>query len=1181
MKTFKKIMVSALTASMIVSGVSFGASAVKADGQTAETVASQEWKNELTVGGWVQFYDTSIRSYDEQVEDLAKAGMNTILLPTFISAQTNYGQSQGKEFWDNLERLSEALNMYYFYQGSDVTEFDSAYARVKDYARCIGYHLKDEPSSAQMDALAELCNSFKQGDPSRMAFVNLFPSYAGATNLGGTYRDYVTKWANLYGSGYSEDLFYFDHYPFTQTEDVRSTYFSDLEIIRDVAYKNGKLRTGGFTQMGSWNGMKRPTADMARWSTYSLLTYGLKSISHFCWVAPQYVSPENGGEGMRDFVTDSKGNKTDLYEPMSILNWQIRQLGGILSNIDVKHAYHTAKVPAGAEGLPSGFLMQPDGSGDSFIYSIAYDKVKNEPYLLVFNKALSGGAKEYTFRFDLNSGIRAMRYYKPTDFSYDALPDPTDLTTLGTPEEIVYDVSGGSFTQSFLPGEMKIYKLEGENGAPVEIFEDLAVPESSHRSGVYVGPQKVTLTTGDKGAKIYYTTDGSFPDADSANTKEYDGKAIEVGRYGETATYTVRAVSVRGGDVSSVLDLDLIIADASRNAASGKGAKFYSKDLTREISFNGFNGATANAAHVTDGSYDAWQSVVQTSELGWAVVDLGEELSVDRFNFSFWHDWAFGDVQLKVATKADFSDAQTVYATEAMQNVPERGTTIALDSPVNARYVMLYGDCKGEHQYSLYTELQAYTAYNPGTDLIADTANWASLKGGAFTNDGKTIRETTEYQTTNWDKAYSYNGKTFGNFMLDVNMSIDVADPGAWGFAGFMIFRDGQNVVQNQTGHGLTVGIEPKGRVLLWNGSSEVGPLDANIVGWQVGNAFDLKIVVYEGTIAVAVNGRPVMTVSDASYIGKEGLISLHSGLLPLTVNKLRVTELGSDFSFPQKGAAVQTTEEKKLAVERFTAEKEVISGLGNTIGVTDTNGNSHIVGVTWTADGYDRTKTGNFDFIGTLSAEDLQKAGLSNLYGVKAYAKVFVRSETDASVSENLLALAASLNENEYTADSWQYLQLKVQAMWDILADRFLVQSDVNVGMFQLYDAIYKYLVYAGDTSSLETAIADAEKTDASAYTEYSYADLRQAIEEAKTYYGQTFKTYAGTEKMIAALAAAKKGLVKAPAEVPSFDETKPELKPVTAEGDGCQSSASGSAAAALAAAGIAVIKKKKKKED
>ena len=103
---------------------------------------------------------------------------------------------------------------------------------------------------------------------------------------------------NLVGSE-NMDYLYFDHYPFTQTEDVRSTYFSDLEVIRDVAYKNGKIKTGGFTQMGSWNGMTRPTEDMARWSMNSLLAYGLKSISHFCWVAPSYVAPENGGEGMR------------------------------------------------------------------------------------------------------------------------------------------------------------------------------------------------------------------------------------------------------------------------------------------------------------------------------------------------------------------------------------------------------------------------------------------------------------------------------------------------------------------------------------------------------------------------------------------------------------------------------------------------------------------------------------------------------------------------------------------------------------------------------------------------------------------------------------------------------------------------------------------------------------------
>lgn len=240
MKTYKKWIVAALAASMVASGAAGITSAVfpKADGEETTYVASQDWKNELTVGAWIQYYDTSIKSYEDQTRDLAAAGMNMIDLPTSISGGN---VNADKTFWDNLENLSQALNMYYFYYNSDATDLEVAYGKVKDYARCIGYHLKDEPSSAQMDALADLCKSFKEKDPSRMAYVNLYPSYAGASNLGGTYRDYITKWANLYGSKYPEDMFYFDHYPFTQTEDVRSTYFSDLEVIRDVAYKTANF----------------------------------------------------------------------------------------------------------------------------------------------------------------------------------------------------------------------------------------------------------------------------------------------------------------------------------------------------------------------------------------------------------------------------------------------------------------------------------------------------------------------------------------------------------------------------------------------------------------------------------------------------------------------------------------------------------------------------------------------------------------------------------------------------------------------------------------------------------------------------------------------------------------------------------------------------------------------------
>ncbi len=1159
MRKIKKLIVSVLAAALSVSCAS--ALSANADGvPDGGTGGAKIYENQFTVGGWIQFYDTSKTSYADQVRELARCGMNLIDAPNASSGK-NGGKSATQtvpeyienqdEFYATLDAIAQQLNMYYLYQGSDMYDFDACYEKTKDLANCIGYHLKDEPSSAQMDSLAETVLRFGAGDPSRWPFVNLFPSYAGATNLGGTYRDYITKWVNLIGSE-NMDYLYFDHYPFTQTEDVRSTYFSDLEVIRDVAYKNGKIKTGGFTQMGSWNGMTRPDEDMARWSMNSLLAYGLKSISHFCWVAPSYVAPENGGEGMRDFVTDSAGNPTDLYDPMTILNWQTRQLGGILMNIDVKHAYHTAKTPVGAEALPSGFILQPGKTTDSFVYSIAYSKDANEPYLLVFNKELSGDAKEYSFNVDLGTGIEKIKYYKPSDYTLDTLPDPSDLeNTLLPPEEIEYDVGGGSFSDTFKPGEIKIYKLMGEN---VEIFEELSVPESTHQSGIYIGPQKISLTTGDNGAKIYYTTDGSFPEVGKGTTKLYEG-AFEIGAYGESKTYSVRAVVVRGTDVSRVLDIDLMIMDASRNIAQGKIGKFLSMDMSKEVGFEGFNGSAANIKNLTDGSFDPSSSTLSAKEVCWAVIDLGEETAVDKIVFSMWHDWWFGNVKIQLAREADFSDAVTVFETGSMQNVASVGKTISFDA-TRARYVRATNDCKGEGQTSLFTEIQVYTAYASGEDLIADTENWSAVGNGNFTNDGTVIREPDEYQTSKWDKAYSYNAQTYGNFMIDATMSIDVGDPGAWGYVGVQIFRDTKEVVQSNTGKGIVVGIEPKGRALLWNGSREIGPLDANIVGWNVGHSFDFKLIVYEGTISLAVDNRPVMNVYSSDFLGKSGYISLHAGLLPMTVTKFSVTPLGEDFAFPVKGQAAAACADVKVAVERYLSENEVLSKLGNTVELTDTAGGTHTVKVTWSSDEYDRTKTGNFSFVGILDGAQLEALKISNVYGVKAYATVFVKSEIDRSVIENLLNLAASLHSYEYTEDSWAYLQLKVEAAESILADEFLVQSDVNVGMFQLYDAIYKTLAFSGDLSVLQGAIDEAKAVDSALYTDYSYADYKTLLDDAESYMEQSFKTYDEVKARAAALKEAKKYLVKKTAEEKEFTEEKPFIEPVIkVETKGCQS--------------------------
>lgn len=1184
MKKFKKILVSALTATMVASSAA-AALVAKADGEDVNTeplVNQFAIKDEFTIGAWIQFYNTNTTPYLEQVEELSRTGQNLIMLPHNISpgtsgnsVTTNYNYDG---FYEDLDKLAQEISMYYMYNGSDPYNFEESYAKIKDLANCVGYHLKDEPSSAQMDSLAEYVLQFKQADPTRIPYVNLFPNYAGATNLGGTYRDYVTKWVNLVGSN-NMDWLYFDHYPFTQFEDVRSTYFSDLEVIRDVAYKNGKIKTGGFTQMGSWNGMRRPSADEARWSVNSLLTYGLKSISHFCWVAPTYVAPENGGEGMRPFVTDSDGNKTDLYDPMTILNWQTRQIGSVLMNIDVKHAYHTGKAPVGTEALPSSFILQPSSSSDSFVYSIAYSKDTNEPYLLVFNKALSGSAKEYNFNVDLNTGIKNLRYYKPTDYTLDTLPNPRDLeNTLLAPEEVVIDVTSGSFTDTFLPGEMKIYKIEGDN---VEIFEDLAVPESSHKSGVYIGAQKISLVTGDAGANIYYTIDGSYPEVGREGTNLYTGP-IDIGAYGESNNYVVRAVSVRGNEVSELLEVDLMIMNASYNAANGVIGKFVSMDGTREIGYTGFNGSPTNIKNLTDNSYDPNSSVLQTSELGWAVLDLGEQKLIDKIVFSLWHDWWFGYVKVQVANNEDFSDAVTVFDVESMQNVANGGSVVQFN-PTNARYVRVTNNCKGEGQCSIFTEIQVFTHYSAGSDLIADTENWSALKGGNFTNDGSVIRETSEYQTDNWDKAYSYNKKTYKNFMIDATMSIDVADPSAWGYIGVQIFRQGTDVVQSNTGKGIVVGIEPKGRALVWDGSKEIAARDANIVGWQVGKAFDFKLIVYEGMISLAIDGRPVLDEYYPEFIGKEGYISIHSGLLPMTISSFGITELNQDnFEVVNKGEAIASTGEVKIAVERYVAETEVIKQLGNTVTVIDTAGKTHTVGVTWVSDGYDRTKTGNFDFIGTLNVEDLEAKKLSNVYKIKASATVFIRPEVDGSVVENLINIANGLNSYEYTEESWQYLQQKVEAAKDILSNPFLVQSDVNVGMFQLYDAIYKYLVYVGSLNDLETALASAKAISGEGYTESSYAKYLAVVTTAEEYLTQSFKTFAGVEEQVNLLKSASTLLKVETQDVPTLEIEKPEIEvPTINTAESCSSGIATQTGVMTALALVALKLKKDKKDD
>src|SRR5439155_17093610 len=109
-------------------------------------------------------------------------------------------------------------------------------AVVADYAKSpalLGYFLQDEPSAGRFSRLAALERGLRARDPQYLPYVNLFPSYATAEQLGtASYPVYVRQFLETV----RPKLFSFDHYALVGPGE-RPSYFENLEVIRREALR--------------------------------------------------------------------------------------------------------------------------------------------------------------------------------------------------------------------------------------------------------------------------------------------------------------------------------------------------------------------------------------------------------------------------------------------------------------------------------------------------------------------------------------------------------------------------------------------------------------------------------------------------------------------------------------------------------------------------------------------------------------------------------------------------------------------------------------------------------------------------------------------------------------------------------------------------------------------------------
>jgi len=243
-------------------------------------------------------------------------------------------------------------------------KLDALVKQVSRHPAFYAYFLTDEPSASQFPALGKLVSYLRERDPTHLAYINLFPTYANNEQLGTqgdtitAYREYLRQYMEIV----KPDLVSYDHYHFGANGDGNQ-YFLNLAMIRQVALEAG-VPFLNIVQACSWTpSMRIPNGDELRWLVYTTLAYGGQGISFYVYSHPGH----NGAMATLD------GRPTELYYVAKVLNREFEAIASQLQPLQSLAAYHVGKIPWGAEGLPekAAFRIvsaeQPSGSPGDFV----------------------------------------------------------------------------------------------------------------------------------------------------------------------------------------------------------------------------------------------------------------------------------------------------------------------------------------------------------------------------------------------------------------------------------------------------------------------------------------------------------------------------------------------------------------------------------------------------------------------------------------------------------------------------------------------------------------------------------------------------------------------------------------------------------------------------------------------
>lgn len=211
----------------------------------------------------------------------------------------------------------------------------------------LGYYIMDEPGSPAFPALAQAVAAVKKYAPGKLAYINLFPSYAtvGApdkSQLGAaSYTEYLERFVNEV----KPQILSYDNYMVQYSDDLKdkakaAIYYADLLEVRRVAQNYGLP----FWNIVSSNQIRKQTtipspANMA-FQAYTTLAAGGRGVSWYKYYQGGYAYAP----------IDKADEKTPTWRNLQAVNHQLRTLGPIMNRLTSTGVFFASPPPV--ENLP-------------------------------------------------------------------------------------------------------------------------------------------------------------------------------------------------------------------------------------------------------------------------------------------------------------------------------------------------------------------------------------------------------------------------------------------------------------------------------------------------------------------------------------------------------------------------------------------------------------------------------------------------------------------------------------------------------------------------------------------------------------------------------------------------------------------------------------------------------------